>query len=107
MSEIAVERLKLEVARLRRERFGAYSERSARIDQLELALEDLEETLAETDAQAAAEPEGWLQLSMRQDQGASRIVIQCMRNGREGASLTYRHTVQFVGARYLDLTYRL
>ena len=46
VSEIAVERLKLEVARLRRERFGASSERSARIDQLELVLEDLEETLA-------------------------------------------------------------
>ena len=57
VSEIAVERLKLEVARLRRERFGASSERSARIDQLELTLEDLEETLAETAAQAAAEPE--------------------------------------------------
>lgn len=56
VSEIAVERLKLEVARLRRERFGASSERSARIDQLELTLEDLEETLAETEAQAA-EPE--------------------------------------------------
>ena len=57
VSEIAVERLKLEVARLRRERFGASSERSARIDQLELTLEDLEETLAETEAQATAEPE--------------------------------------------------
>ncbi|MCJ2110297.1 transposase [Methylobacterium sp. E-025] len=57
VSEIAVERLKLEVARLRRERFGASSERSARIDQLELTLEDLEETLAETDAQAVVEPD--------------------------------------------------
>ena len=38
VSEIAVERLKLEVARLRRERFGASSERSARIDQLELTF---------------------------------------------------------------------
>ena len=57
VSEIAVERLKLEVARLRRERFGTSSERSARIDQLELALENLEETLAETEAQAAAEPD--------------------------------------------------
>ena len=58
-SEIAVERLKLEVARLRRERFGTSSERSARIDQLELTLEDLEETLAETDAQATSEPEAY------------------------------------------------
>lgn len=54
VSEISVERLKLEVARLRRERFGASSERSTRIDQLELVLEDLEETLAETEAQAPA-----------------------------------------------------
>jgi transposase len=54
VSEIAVERLKLEVARLRRERFGAFLERSTRIDQLELVLEDLEETLAETEAQAPA-----------------------------------------------------
>ena len=59
VSEIAVERLKLEVARLRRKRFGASSERSARIDQLELTLEDLEETLAETEAQATSEPEAY------------------------------------------------
>ncbi|KQP28871.1 hypothetical protein ASF27_20715 [Methylobacterium sp. Leaf102] len=45
VSEITVERLKLEVARLRRERFRASSERSARIDQLELTLEDLEAKL--------------------------------------------------------------
>ncbi|KAA0113764.1 hypothetical protein CIW48_29290 [Methylobacterium sp. P1-11] len=54
-SEIAVERLKLEVARPRRERLGTSSERSARIDQLELVLENLEEMLAESEAQAAAE----------------------------------------------------
>jgi transposase len=57
VSEVAVERLKLEVARLRREHFETSSGRSARVDQLELVLEDLEETLAETDAQAAAEPD--------------------------------------------------
>ena len=44
--DIEIERLKLEIARLRRERFGASAERSARIAQLELALEDLEETAA-------------------------------------------------------------
>jgi transposase len=45
--DIEIERLKLEIARLRRERFGASSERSARIGQLELKLEDLEEAAAE------------------------------------------------------------
>ena len=44
---IEIERLKLEIARLRRERFGPSSERSARIEQLELRLEDLEEAAAE------------------------------------------------------------
>jgi transposase len=49
---IEIERLKLEIARLRRERFGPSSERSARIDQLELTLEDLEEAAAEIVASA-------------------------------------------------------
>ncbi len=45
--DIEIERLKLEIARLRRERFGPSSERAARIEQLELSLEALEETAAE------------------------------------------------------------
>ncbi|MBF0323432.1 MAG: IS66 family transposase [Alphaproteobacteria bacterium] len=44
--DIEIERLKLEIARLRRERFGQSAERGTRIEQLELALEDLEETAA-------------------------------------------------------------
>ena len=48
--DIKIEQLKLEIARLRRERFGASSERSARIEQLELTLEDLEEEAAEIPA---------------------------------------------------------
>lgn len=51
--DIEIERLKLEIARLRRERFGASSERSARIEQLELTLENLEEAAAEI---AATDP---------------------------------------------------
>ena len=51
--DIEIERLKLKIARLRRERCGASSERSARIEQLELKLEDLEEAAAEI---AAADP---------------------------------------------------
>lgn len=51
--DIEIERLKLEIARLRRERFGVSSERSTRIEQLELKLEDLEEAAAEV---AAADP---------------------------------------------------
>jgi len=46
---IEIERLKLEIARLRRERFGPSAERSARLEQLELSLEDLEETAATAD----------------------------------------------------------
>ena len=53
---IEIERLKLTIARLRRERFGASSERSVRIAQLELHLEDLEEAAAE--AEMASTPEG-------------------------------------------------
>lgn len=49
---IEIERLKLEIARLRRERFSPSSERSARIEQLELTLEDLEEAAAEIVASA-------------------------------------------------------
>jgi transposase len=48
--DIEIERLKLEIARLRRERFGPSSERAARIEQLELSLEALEETAAEAAA---------------------------------------------------------
>ena len=35
---LEIERLKLEIARLRRERFGPSAERSARLEQLELSL---------------------------------------------------------------------
>jgi transposase len=51
---LEIERLKLEIARLRRERFGPSAERSARLEQLELYLEDLEEAAAEADAAQAA-----------------------------------------------------
>jgi transposase len=51
--DLEIERLKLEIARLRRQRFGTSSERSTRLEQLELALAELEETVAETDAAAA------------------------------------------------------
>jgi transposase len=44
---LEIEKLKFAIARLRHERFGASSERAARlIDQLELQLADLEETAA-------------------------------------------------------------
>ncbi|MBC7953380.1 MAG: IS66 family transposase [Rhodospirillaceae bacterium] len=44
--DIEIERLKLEIARLKHERYGQSAERGARIEQLELALEELEETAA-------------------------------------------------------------
>jgi transposase len=56
--DIEIERLKLEIARLRREKYGPSSERAARIEQLELSLEALEETAAEAGAAPEAqEPE--------------------------------------------------
>ena len=50
---IEIERLKLMIAKLRRERFGASSERGARLlEQLELQLADLEERAAEVETAA-------------------------------------------------------
>jgi transposase len=57
--EAEVETLKLTLAKLRRDKFGASSERGARlIDQLELQLAELEERIAQDDAAAeiAARP---------------------------------------------------
>jgi transposase len=48
--DLEIERLELEIARLRRQRFGTSSERSARLEQLELALSELQESVAEADA---------------------------------------------------------
>jgi transposase len=50
--ELEIERLKLQIAKLRRQHFGTTSERSARLEQLMLALEDLEESTAQLDAEA-------------------------------------------------------
>jgi transposase len=56
--DIEIERLKLEIARLRREKYGPSSERAARIEQLELSLEALDEPAAEAAASTEAqEPE--------------------------------------------------
>ena len=51
--DLEIERLKLEIARLKRHRFGPSSERSTRLEQLELALSELEETVAAADAAQA------------------------------------------------------
>ena len=64
--DLEIERLKLEIARLRRHRFGTSSERSARLEQLELALAELEETVAEADAADA------LRVAQRSPTGEAR-----------------------------------
>ena len=52
-ARLEIERLKLLLAKARRERFGQSSERGARlVEQLELQLAELEETVAEEDAAA-------------------------------------------------------
>jgi transposase len=52
---LEIERLKLQLAKARRERFGQSSERSKLlVEQLELAIEDLEETQAEEETKAEA-----------------------------------------------------
>jgi transposase len=56
--EVEIEQLKFQIAKLRRERFGASSERGAKLDQLMLALEDLQESAAHLDAAADLEAEG-------------------------------------------------
>ena len=45
-ASLRIEKLKIELARLRRETYGTLSEKPARIEQLELKLENLEETVA-------------------------------------------------------------
>ena len=52
-ARLEIERLKLLLAKARRERFGPSAERGARlVEQLELQLAELEETVAEEDAAA-------------------------------------------------------
>ena len=53
VSRLELERLKLMLAKARREQFGQSSERGKQlIEQLELAIEDIEETQAEQEAKA-------------------------------------------------------
>jgi hypothetical protein len=69
-TEAMIAHLKLQIARLRREQYGASAERSRRLlDQLELQLEDLEADACEDDL-AAEEPT--LLPSRASDQAASR-----------------------------------
>ncbi len=49
---LMIEKLKFTIAKLRHERFGPSSEKSALLEQLELELADLEETAAESEAAA-------------------------------------------------------
>jgi transposase len=60
VGRLEIERLKLMMAKARREQFGQSSERGKQlIEQLELAIEDLEETQAEVETKAeASRPEG-------------------------------------------------
>jgi transposase len=50
--ELLIEQMKLTIAKLRHERFGQSSERSAVLEQLELSLADMEEDAAQAEAAA-------------------------------------------------------
>lgn len=57
--EVEIEQLKFLIAKLKKERFGSSSEHGAKLDQLALALEDLQESAAELEeAGAIAEAAG-------------------------------------------------
>ena len=49
---LLIEQMKFTIAKLRHERFGQSSERGAALEQLELALADLEEDASEAEAAA-------------------------------------------------------
>lgn len=51
--EVEIEQLRFQIAKLKKERFGTSSEHGAKLDQLALALEDLQESAAEFDEAAA------------------------------------------------------
>ena len=58
-AEAMVAHLKLLIAKMKRDRFGASAERGRKLlDQLEMQLEELETTAAEDDAKAASTPPG-------------------------------------------------
>jgi transposase len=49
---LLIEQMKFTIAKLRHEKFGPSSERGALLDQLELALADMEEDASEAEAKA-------------------------------------------------------
>ena len=58
VTQLTIEKLKVQLAKLRREKFGSSSERIDRaIEQLELALEEAEAAKAEAEAAARQSPE--------------------------------------------------
>lgn len=67
VGRLEVERLKLMLAKARREQFGQSSERGKLlVEQLELAIEDLEETQAEQDTKA--------EIAAPEAAGGSRVI---------------------------------
>jgi hypothetical protein len=88
---LEIERLKLTIARLRHERFGASAERGAKLlDRLELQLADLEETVARRKKRLprSPAPPG---ARRRPASGAGRPAYPCRRSWRASAWCTRRH----------------
>ena len=77
---LEIEKLKLQIAKLRRMQFGRSSERISRqIEQLELRLEELETGEAEADAKASRPipPNRWRRSASAPNRSASRCRIIC------------------------------
>jgi transposase len=75
VGKLELERLKLMLAKLRRERFGQSSERGKLlVEQLELAIEDLEETQGEEETKAEiAVPVAWNENRARTPRGPRKL----------------------------------
>ena len=78
---LEIEKLKFQIAKLRRMQFGRSSERISRqIEQLELRLEELETAEAESTAKAELEPTPpnlWVRSASAPSRSASRCPIIC------------------------------
>jgi transposase len=76
--ELLIEQMKFTIAKLRHEKFGQSSERAAFLEQLELALADMEEDASEVEAKA------------QMTAANARVQVQALRAPQAGAPAAAR-----------------